>query len=418
MEAHFDELDRNEEAEQAAMEAHFDELDRNEEAEQAAMEAHFDELDRKEEAEQAAMEAHFDELDRNEEAEQAAMEAHFDELDRKEEAEQAAMEARFDELDRKQAAEEAAMENYLDALTSGDPSSRIKVKKTFHDALDKGKEAELAKRDSLIRLEERNKVISELSHHIKNLNATVREPLENLRNQPGVPKNILEDALRGTNLIRNIVNAMNLSIGGAKEDFVFDATHLDDESTSLESIIWSALFSAIPNMFDGKHFSKFLRNYFPTREVFREAQSAWGEASASGNLEKKVNCLRNHFFDLSVEISGDPELVFGDTKGSATKMLILCQEIMMNAVKYASTMERENRDLRISVLQNKETVSIAVANSCNTETRLKTAGLGHTVIKNFAKILGCEPQIIKTEDRYALSLAFDNFSHITPGADV
>jgi len=268
------------------------------------------------------------------------------------------------------------------------------------------------------RINERNLVISELSHHIKNLNATVREPLENLRNQPGVPENILEDALRGTNLIRNIVNAMNLSIGGAKEDFIFDAMHLDDESISLESIIWSALFSAIPNMFDGKHFSKFLRNYFPSRESFRAAQSDWAKASAGGNREDQVDCLRHHFFDLSVEISGESKLIFGDTKGSATKMLILCQEIMMNAVKYASTMEREKRELQISVVQNLEKISIKVVNSCQSETRLKTAGLGHTVIKNFAEILGCEPQITKADNRYILSLEFDNFSHIKQGADV
>ena len=274
---------------------------------------------------------------------------------------------------------------------------------------------QLAEEKYQARIDERNLVISELSHHIKNLNATVREPLENLRNQPGVPENILEDALRGTNLIRNIVNAMNLSIGGAKEDFIFDATHLDDEAAPLESIIWSALFSAIPNMFDGKHFSKFLRNYFPTREAFREAQFAWSEASTSVDHEKKVECLRQYFFDLSVEISGSPELLFGDTKGSATKMLILCQEMMMNAVKYASTIERGKRDVRISVSQNMETVSIMVENGCNTETRLKTAGLGHTVIKNFAKIMGCEPQIQKTTDRYVLSLEFDNFSHSDKG---
>jgi|GEM_PF-4704347 len=265
------------------------------------------------------------------------------------------------------------------------------------------------------RLEERNLVISELSHHIKNLNATIREPLENLRNQPGIPKNILEDALRGTNLIRNIVNAMNLSIGSAREDFTFDATHLDDEPVSLKSIIWSALFSTIPNMFDGKHFSNFLRNYFPTRELFFSAKNDWAKAIASENKEKQTDCLLRHFFDLTIEFTGESELLFGNTKGSATKMLILCQEIIMNAVKYASTIERKNRIIKILLTQTTKQISITVENSCKIKSPLKTSGLGHTIIKNFAQVLGCDPLITKENNCYTLSLKFDNFSNTKLG---
>lgn len=263
------------------------------------------------------------------------------------------------------------------------------------------------------RLDERNRVIAELSHHIKNLSASVSEPLENLRHRQGIPENVLEQALRGTGLIRNIVNAMNLSISGSTADFIFDATHLDQKPVTLDSIIWSALISAIPNMFDAKHFSMFQRNYFPTRDAFQSAREAWNAASATEDRELVLECLKNHFFDLSIEATGQSKLVLGDSKGSATKLLILCQEIMMNAVKYASTMDRERRTVRIHTSQETNQVVIGVENSCKTASKLKTSGVGHTIINNFAGLLGCEPEIQKAENSYSLKLAFANFSHMS-----
>jgi hypothetical protein len=126
------------------------------------------------------------------------------------------------------------------------------------------------------KLAERDRVIAELSHHIKNIvSSTVIDPLENLRVANEYKQYIVEDALKGAGIIRQIVNAMNLSFKGSLEDFEHDAVNNSGRnSMDLQNIVIESFRYSIANIFEGKFFGNFTHEYFPTIEKYNEAKDA------------------------------------------------------------------------------------------------------------------------------------------------
>ncbi len=254
-----------------------------------------------------------------------------------------------------------------------------------------------------------DKAVADMSHSIRNLLRTIIDPLENLRQEKVFKPMVVENALRGANLIREIVNAMTLSFRGSVEDFRHDAhNHADKEETSLHSILLESLTYAVGNMFDGKHFSKFVRGYFPTKPVFKEAKSAWMQVSQTVRLQEMTPFLEKYFFDVGFSFDNAANYMIGDSRDSSLKFLILCQELILNAVKYASFVGRENRFLHISLTDTLEQISIKVTNPYDERLNVKTSGIGHVIVGNFSKLLDTEPIINRENGVYSIEIRFAN----------
>ncbi|MDM8548717.1 tetratricopeptide repeat protein [Desulfobacterales bacterium HSG2] len=259
------------------------------------------------------------------------------------------------------------------------------------------------------KVDERNKVIQDLSHHIKNLTSKIIDPLENLKQEKFVKTTVIENALRGANLIREIMNAMNLSFEGSIDDFHYDAcNNTDNENASLHSILSESLKYSVGNMFDGKHFSKFMKAYFPSKSVFKEAKPEWTQISQSINLEEIIPYLQKHFFDIDLSFDNAINYVIGNDKGSAIKLLILSQELILNAVKYSAFISRENRFLDICFSDTPEEISIKVVNPYDEKLNIKTSGIGHVIVENFSKLLNTEPIIDSENGVYSVEIKFAN----------
>lgn len=257
---------------------------------------------------------------------------------------------------------------------------------------------------------ERNKIIADLSHSIKNLISTVIDPLENLKQEKVVKPAVIRNALRGANLVREIVNAMNLSFKGSIEDFYYDARNNTDKGNiDLESILNGSLIYSIGNMFDGKYFSDFVRKYFPTKSVFEEAKSQWTQISQSNDVQKIMEFLQNYFFEIDLDIVDGSKYVMGNEKGSAMKLLILFQELILNSVKYSAFMNKEKRFVHIKFDNNPRELSIRIENRYKQKAKSKTSGIGHIIVGNFAKLLNTKPIITKDSDSYSVEIKFENF---------
>ncbi|MEA2103227.1 MAG: hypothetical protein U9P79_01105, partial [Candidatus Cloacimonadota bacterium] len=260
------------------------------------------------------------------------------------------------------------------------------------------------------RIEERNKIIADLSHSIKNMLGTVIDPLENLRGEKEVKPKIIDNAIRGANLIREIVNAMNLSFKGSYEDFAYDSKHNEGEdSLSIELMIIEALKHSVSNMFDSKYFGNFMRNYFPTKVIFTSAKSAWKQISNSNEIAEIEKFMNEYLFKTDFVLESAEKFVTGNEKGSAIKLQILFQEIIFNAVKYVGFANFEDRILKIHFTASKEKVALLVENSYKPAEKTKTTGLGHVVIENFSKLLRTKPEIKKTDKNFSLQVKFHNF---------
>lgn len=261
------------------------------------------------------------------------------------------------------------------------------------------------------KVEERNKVIADLSHSIKNLLSTVIDPLENLkRSAQGTDRRIIENALRGTNLVREIVNGMNLSSQGDLEDFYHDARHnTGPNASNLKLILTEALKSAIANMFDGKYFSNFMRKYFPSKDLYLQAKSQWEQIALINETKPIAAFLQEYFFKTEILWNEAERLVLGNDKGSATKLLILCQEMLLNAIKYSAFVERERRVLKLVFTVNPAQICIKIQNRFSPDSHIKTSGLGHVIIENFAERMNASAIIEKNDDIYSIEFACVNF---------
>lgn len=260
------------------------------------------------------------------------------------------------------------------------------------------------------KVDERNKVIADLSHSIKNIISTVIDPLENLKQRSDIELQIIDNALRGANLVREIVNAMNLSSKGSIDDFYYDAAHNTGyDAFDLQTMLIESLKYSVGNMFDGKYFSNFMRKYFPTRGLYIQAKTDWENISQSNNPGELLPFWQTYFWSTNIVWNNVDRFVMGNTKGSAIKLLILFQEILLNAVKYSAFVHPDQRFLTVACVSAPERISIRVENRFNPEVKTKSSGLGHIIIENFAKLINTSPAVNQTNNRYSVEITFENF---------
>ncbi|MDM8548710.1 ATP-binding protein [Desulfobacterales bacterium HSG2] len=253
------------------------------------------------------------------------------------------------------------------------------------------------------------KIIADLSHSIKNLISTIIDPLKNLKKEKEVKPAVIDDALKGANLIREIVNAMNLSFRGSVEDFYHDARNGDKDRTDLQSAIVESLIYSVGNMFDGKYFPYFQMEYFSSEDILDKAESEWTYISQSKDLQEITPFLRKYFFETDFSFDNASDYAMGNEKGSAIKFLILFQELILNAVKYSAFVSREDRRLRIQFSDTPEQIAVRIENRYNEKINVSTSGIGHVIVENFCKLMETEPVVTKENGIYAVEVRFANF---------
>ncbi|MCF6175548.1 MAG: hypothetical protein L3J71_07260 [Victivallaceae bacterium] len=265
------------------------------------------------------------------------------------------------------------------------------------------------------KLAERDKILANLAHSIKNLISSVQTPLQLVAGDSGLGeynKFSVDNALKGLELIKRLAFSVDHSYTGAFEDFIFDAKCGVDEGQSIEELILQALIYTTGNMFDRKYFEKPSFRYFPKGQKTQRlaAKKAYNENINNLAIESIATMLNSHFFNFSFDFDATVQNRLNDTKSSATKFFIMLQEIIMNAVKYASFTPREERFIAIEVKTVDDRVNIIVRNSMKAASREKTTGMGQVVIANIAKMLKGECKMGKTADEniFETKVSFSN----------
>ena len=304
-----------------------------------------------------------------------------------------------------------ALLHELPYLRSKDPAKMLLLQNRFELALSKFIVMEIDKIESNAKEAERIKIISDLSHSIKNFIRSVISPLHNLRQE--LPQEIdrINPALRAANLIREMVNAINASQDINIQNFIWDAQHPDGESLSLKEIVLACLVCSIDNMFDFKYFQVFSSNYFTRSLGISErglVQMQWEQVSVSGNLDQVSEFSKQYLFKCSIEMVSTADLRIGNAKSSMAYLTILFQEIIFNAIKYSSFVPMEQRFISLKLTQLNDQIILDMSNSYNPETTARSTGKGMGIIKDFAKGLNCIPVINRTDTTYSITLEFDN----------
>ena len=286
--------------------------------------------------------------------------------------------------------------------TSSNFSDDIRKIKEMRDVEESKRRAELAEAAEA----ERRKVLFEMSHSIKNLMASVSEPLDMLKNQlDGTQRRTVENALAGAGLIRDLAVGVHMSMRGEPGTWRKDVFEPGFGAATLDKIILDAVRHAVSNMFDGKYFAQFVKNYFGRDlNTFMQAQNEW---KAAVSAEDTFACINKYFFDFKIDSHGaDLKIPIGDRDGTATKLLILFQELFLNAVKYSSFTEREKRFVKLDVAITPENWNIKLSNSAVGRKNTKSSGIGLAVIKNFADLFEAKYDASCKNDTYISTIHF------------
>ncbi|MGC9364446.1 MAG: tetratricopeptide repeat protein [Fidelibacterota bacterium] len=271
-------------------------------------------------------------------------------------------------------------------------------------------ESEMHFKELLARLEERKKVIADLSHSIKNIIGTVVDPLENLKEAKEYLQSTIDAALRGTNIVRELANAMNYSLKGSANDFFYDAhNNQRRDSQTLSDMVTIALQNSVANMFDTKYFSTFSKKYFSDRESFNLAKSDWARITDKESINEITAFIEKHLLKIDIDLKDVGNLAIGNDRGSAVKLLTIIQEMILNAVKYSAFVEPEKRFIRIKFSGYKKYVTLLVENKFKPRVKVKTTGMGHVILKNFSEMLNTALEIKNAKNIYSVKFKIPNF---------
>lgn len=281
------------------------------------------------------------------------------------------------------------------------------TKRTIHCLKREAAEAERAK--VAAEAAAREQVIRDISHSVKNTVAAVVAPLDELVEVFPEQRIVLEKALRGARLIREIINAVNLSSQGSLKDFAYDAEEASSGGgASLDEIVRMSLETACENMFDAKFFNVFSHNFFVNAEAYRAARKDW-LAVKRANLTDMLAWLRGNMFGIAIDLGPFGGLRISDSRGSRTKLIILMQELITNAIKYVSFVEKARREVSISLSGDASTnVKLCVTNSFVPGTPTHSTRLGKEVVRNLAKLMDGMLDIQEEGGFHKVSLVFPN----------
>jgi two-component sensor histidine kinase len=260
--------------------------------------------------------------------------------------------------------------------------------------------------EAAIREDERRKVMFEISHSIKNLMASVSEPLDMLKDQlEGTQRRTVENALAGAGLIRDLAVGVHMSMRGEPGTWRKDVLEPGFGAATLDKIILDAVRHAVSNMFDGKYFAQFVKNYFgKDLNTFMQAQNEW---KAAVSAEDTFACINKYFFDFKIDCGESSlNIPIGDRDGTSTKLLILFQELFLNAVKYSSFTEREKRFVKLNIAITPENWHITLSNSAAGRQNTKSSGIGLAVIKNFAALFEAKYDVSFEKETYITNIIF------------
>lgn len=262
-----------------------------------------------------------------------------------------------------------------------------------------------------VQLDERNRILSNLSHSIKNMLKSVIDPLINLREEIPQKAVIIDNAIKGANLIREIVNAINLSFKTTLEELKWDVLNPGQEFMTLQDMIHNSLRYSVSNMFDFRYFPTYAGSYFPSSifiKDFELIKTEWNKLSSNVDMAKLKGFLDKYMFRLELSLDESGGYHVGNEKSSAIKLMILFQEIIFNAIKYASFVPRKDRFVTVELIEHKDKLRLEVKNSYHPEVQAKTTGVGKLVIENFAKVLDCSPETSTDNNVYSITMEFDN----------
>ena len=259
-------------------------------------------------------------------------------------------------------------------------------------------------------IEERNRIIKNQAHDIKNILSSIISPLMYLQRRIHKPQ--IEQALKQVDVLSKMVNATSLSYSGSPEDFFYDAQD-NDKGINLKDMMITSLESSVGNIVeDIAYYSSFREQYFPD-DLREEVLAEYRELQAIPSSERLTalkKFIEKYMCKLKIDFGKSDTFVLGDKKSSGVKMLALFNELIFNAIKYAAFVDKNKRFVSICFVNDDKNVYLKVKNSYAGHSEIKTTGTGILIIDNLIEVMQGKVSRVRTEDSHFITeIEFANF---------
>lgn len=297
----------------------------------------------------------------------------------------------------------------LPYLRSKDPAKMILLQNRFELALSKFIVMEIDKIESNAKETERREMMNRLAHNIKGIVSSISFPLERMKKEVPDKARKLDEAIRGSNLIREMVNTINYSYNTKIDHIKYDIKHAPSECGSIYDILVTSLRDSITNVLYDKHFSQYKDQYFISSEAHNRAIEEWENIFDDATLINIVDFSSQHLFSLDCDIDKAKLFRVGNDMGSYLKLSMMFLEIVLNAAKYSAYVPHNDRKISISFSQSDSHLIFNVSNKFNPEIKAISTGIGQFIIKNYSLVLDCIPDILIENGVYSLTMKFKNY---------
>jgi two-component sensor histidine kinase len=148
-------------------------------------------------------------------------------------------------------------------------------------------------------------------------------------------------------------------------------------------------------------------------ELERKLQSEWQQAYAqllneSADLDTRLLWLEQHFFKLELTGFDNPNIHFKEHGITASFLTILLNEILVNAFKYYSSVDKQPVALQWQERDGYQVLSCSNPSIRSERAIQKGSGKGHTFLSALARKTGSEFSRPKPQDHFVLKFAIAN----------
>lgn len=224
-----------------------------------------------------------------------------------------------------------------------------------------------------------------INHSIKNLITSIHGALSRLeRRLPSEQEfmcNLLRQAKQGVVIASDLANAITCSYRQTGEELWYEDLLPGNAKWSVQDILYDALSASIPHMFFRRYsqYEQECKNYFPDTDEAVRAENSWYDLS---DIDARLNWINQNLFHIKVDDAEIASCKVGNKYSTKTHLYILFNEILLNAVKAASYVDKDQRMITIRLTYQDGDICVDISNSAN-QNRGVSGGYGKIIIDNY-----------------------------------
>lgn len=244
-----------------------------------------------------------------------------------------------------------------------------------------------------------------VTHDVRNLLASVRYSMEHaMTAKTEEHRNMyISRSIQGVETALQIAGRTLYSNNGDIDMLRRAINHSGPGAITLDGIIHNSLQAVASHAYDLKFFRQLACNYWSDdQELFIKARQEFGESTTD---QKLLEHIQKYLFDISIEGDG-LGLKIGDNESVASRLAVLFNELLLNAVKYTSTLERGKRFVRVNISYSHGSLAVKIQNSAEEGQRICSNRLGLGSAERLVKALNGEFDSAFENKIYTSSIKF------------